>query len=124
MSGNVTYNNNNNNNNAFDLYIDKFKKVTLGNGDTRYVLENNLIPYKLRISYIAKPVQVRFAEDLDGENVDCDLPEYQHIDVVKHAVDLFRIAISGSLHAAQQQEQAGQQENMRNNYRNESTQKQ
>ena len=119
----VTYNNNNNNN-AFDLYIDKFKKVTLGNGDTRYVLENNLIPYKLRISYIAKPVQVRFAEDLDGENVDCDLPEYQHIDVVKHAVDLFRIAISGSLHAAQQQEQASQQENMRNNYRNESTQKQ
>ena len=114
----VTYNNNNNNN-TFDLYIDKFKKVTLGNGNVRYVLENNLLPYKLRISYIAKPVQVRYAEDLDGENVDCDLPEYQHIDIVKHAVDLYRIAISGSLHAAQQQERVGQQENMRNNYRNE-----
>ena len=115
----VTYNNN-----TFDIYIDKFKKVTLGNGDTRYVLENNLIPYKLRMSYISKPIQVRYAEDLDGENVDCDLPEYQHIDIVKHAVDLYRIAISGSLHAAQQQEQAGQQENMRNNYRNEGTQRQ
>lgn len=119
----VTYNNNNNNN-TFDLYIDKFKKVTLGNGNVRYVLENNLLPYKLRISYIAKPVQVRYAEDLDGENVDCDLPEYQHIDIVKHAVDLYRIAVSGSLHAAQQQEQAGKQENIRNNYRNEGTQRQ
>lgn len=115
----VTYNNN-----TFDIYIDKFKKVTLGNGDTRYVLENNLIPYKLRMSYISKPIQVRYAEDLDGENVDCDLPEYQHIDIVKHAVDLYRIAISGSLHAAQQQEQAGKQENLRNNYRNEGTQRQ
>ena len=115
----VTYNSN-----TFDLYIDKFKKVTLENGDIRYVLENNLIPYKLRMSYIAKPAKVRYSEDLDGENVDCDLPDYQHVDVVKHAVDLFRIAISGSLYAAQQQERAGQQENMRNNYRNEGTQRQ
>lgn len=111
----VTYNNNNNNNN-FDLYIDKFIKYTVSNGDTRYVLANDLIPYKLRMSYISKPIEVKYAEDLDGDNVDCDLPEYMHIDVVKHAVDLYRIAISGSLHAAQQQEQSQQQENVRNNY--------
>ena len=41
-----------------------------------------------------------------------------HVDILKHAVDLYRIAISGSLHGAKQQEQAAQQENMRNNYRN------
>ena len=71
------------------------------------------------MSYISKPIQVRYAEDLDGENVDCDLPEYQHIDIVKHAVDLYRVALSGSMMAAQKQEQNASQENMRNNYRNE-----
>lgn len=113
----VTYSNSNNNN-IFDLYIDKFHKVITDNGSERYVLENDLIPYRLRMSYIAKPATVKYAEDIDGENVDCDLPEYMHVDILKHAVDLYRVAISGSLHGAQQQEQAAQQENMRNNYRN------
>lgn len=110
----VTYNNNNNNN-VFDLYIDKFNKTS----DNRYVLEGGLVPYMLRMSYIGKPVKVKYGEDIGQENVDCDLPEYMHIDVVKHAVDLYRVALSGSMMAAQQQEQNARQENMRNNYRNE-----
>lgn len=109
----VTYNNNNNN--VFDLYIDKFNKTSNG----RYVLEGDLIPYMLRMSYISKPVKVKYGEDIGQENVDCDLPEYMHIDVVKHAVDLYRTALSGSMMAAQQQEQNARKENMRNNYRNE-----
>lgn len=109
----VTYNNNNNN--VFDLYIDKFNKTSNG----RYVLEGDLIPYMLRMSYISKPAKVKYGEDIGQENVDCDLPEYMHIDVVKHAVDLYRTALSGSMMAAQQQEQNARQENMRNNYRNE-----
>lgn len=111
----VTYNHNNNNNNVFDLYIDKFNKTS----NDRYVLDGGLIPYILRMSYIAKPAKVKYGEDIGQENVDCDLPEYMHIDVVKHAVDLYRIALSGSMMAAQQQEQNARQENMRNNYRNE-----
>ena len=110
----VTYNNNNNNN-VFDLYIDKFNKTP----ENRYVLEGELIPYMLRMSYIGKPAKVKYGEDIGQENVDCDLPEYMHIDVVKHAVDLYRVALSGSMMAAQQQEQNARQENMRNNYRNE-----
>lgn len=110
----VTYNNNNNNN-VFDLYIDKFNKTS----DNRYVLEGGLVPYMLRMSYIGKPAKVKYGEDIGQENVDCDLPEYMHIDVVKHAVDLYRVALSGSMMAAQQQEQNARQENMRNNYRNE-----
>lgn len=109
------------NNNTFDLYIDKFEQVMSNNGyDPRYTLRNGLLPYKLRMSYIAKPAKVKYDEDLNGTegNVDCDLPEYQHIDVVKHAVDLYRVAVSGSLYAAQQQAQNEQQENVRNNYRN------
>ena len=97
-------------NNQLDIYIDNLVSDKL---------PENLNPYKLRISYIAKPAIVAYKSDLGGKDVDCDLPEYMHVDILKHAVDLYRIAISGSLHAAQQQEQAAQQENMRNNYRNE-----
>lgn len=96
-------------NNNIDLYIDIIKNGQLPEG---------LSPSKLRISYIAKPAIVQYSEDLGGENTDCDLPEYLHIDILKHAVDLYRVAISGSLHASQSQEQTQQQENTRNNYRN------
>lgn len=109
----VTYHNSNNNN-IFDIYIDKFIY-----NDGKYCLSEGLLPYQLRMSYISKPAVVRYADDIGGENVDCDLPEYMHIDIVKHAVDLYRIALSGSMMAAQQQEQNARQENMRNNYRNE-----
>ena len=109
-------------NGQFDIYIDEFKEViSKTDSSKRYLLDNNLLPYKLRMSYIAKPAEVRYAEDIGGTNVDCDLPDYLHIDILKHAVDLYRIAINGSLHSSQQQEQAAQQENVRNNYRNEGT---
>lgn len=106
----VTYNNG-----TFDIYIDKFT-VDGANG---YKLINNLLPYKLRFSYIAKPAKVKYNEDLGKPNDECDLPESMHIDILKHAVDLYRIAVSGSLQGQQQQETAQQRENMRNNYRNE-----
>lgn len=98
-------------NNKLDIYIDD--TVLTG-------LPNNLNPYKLRVSYIAKPASVAYKQDLGGTNVDCDLPEYMHVDILKHAVDLYRISISGSLSAAQQQAQTQQQENVRNNARTDS----
>lgn len=98
-------------NNKLDIYIDN--ATLLG-------LPNNLNPYKLRVSYIAKPAVVVYKQDLGGTNVDCDLPEYMHVDILKHAVDLYRISISGSLSAAQQQAQTQQQENVRNNARTDS----
>lgn len=110
----VTYNNDRKT--IFDLYIDKFVKT---NSSNKYCLSDGLLPYQLRMSYIAKPAVVAYREDVGGTNVDCDLPEYMHVDIVKHAVDLYRIAISGSMMAAQAQEQNARQENMRNNYRNE-----
>ena len=70
-----------------------------------------LYPYKLRVSYIAKPAKVAYLTDINGTNVDCDLPEYLHIDILKHAVDLYRIAVSGQLHNSQQQAQPQQQAN-------------
>jgi hypothetical protein len=100
-------------NDQLDVYVD-----TLTSGK----LPENLYPYKLRVSYIAKPAIVAYKSDLGGANVDCDLPEYMHVDILKHAADLYRISISGALSSAQQQAQAQQQENTRNNYRNEGTQ--
>ena len=92
---------------TFDMYIDSFDKVT-------GMLKNSLAPYTFRISYIAKPAVVAYDEDLSGTNVDCNLPEYLHVDIIKHAVDLYRASISGSLIADQE---AGKQQ-QREDYRN------
>ena len=102
-------------NDQLDIYIDN---LTSGK------LPEELNPYKLRVSYIAKPAVVAYKSDLGGTNVDCNLPEYMHVDILKHAVDLYRIAISGSLSASQQVEQNQQRENARNNYRNEGNKQQ
>lgn len=103
----------------FDLYIDKFNNST---DDRTYRLQNNLLPYTFRMSYIGKPKEIKYGEDVGANNVDCDLPEYMHVDIVKHAVDLYRMALTGSVMAAQNQQKAQQQENLRNNYRNEGNQ--
>lgn len=92
------------------IYIDR-KKNKQSN------IPNGVIPSNLRVSYIAKPLTVKYAEDVGNLNVNCNLPEYLHGDIVKHAVDLYHASISGSLLSAQAQERAQQQEAMRNNYR-------
>lgn len=92
------------------IYIDRKK-----NGQSS--IPNELKPSNLRISYIAKPVMVKYVEDVGSSNVNCNLPEYLHGDIVKRAVDLYHASISGSLLSAQAKERAQQQEAMRNNYR-------
>lgn len=85
-------------NNQLDLYLGEKKEPG-----------SNLITNNVRFSYIAKPAKVAYLADLGGTNVDCDLPEYLHVDILKHAVDLYRIAVSGQLHNSQQQVQPQQQ---------------
>lgn len=91
------------------IYIDRKNKQSN--------IPGGLIPSNLRVSYIAKPLTVKYTEDVGGFNVNCNLPEYLHVDIVKRAVDLYHASISGSLLSAQAQERAQQQEAMRNNYR-------
>lgn len=93
-------------NNKIDVYIDK----NVGGG----FLENNIQPRTLRVSYIAKPAQVKYAIDVGGTNVDCDLPDYLHNDICKHALDLYRTSVQGSIYASQQAQQNQQRENYRN----------
>ena len=92
------------------IYIDRKK-----NGKNN--IPNGVIASNLRVSYIAKPVTVKYVEDVGSANVNCNLPEYLHGDIVKRAVDLYHASLSGSLLSAQAQERAQQQEAMRNNYR-------
>lgn len=93
---------------TFDMYIDKFDKVT-------GLLRNSLAPYIFRVSYIAKPAVVSYDEDVSGTNVDCNMPEYLHVDILKHAVDLYHSSISGNLIADQENGKQQQRENYRNN---------
>lgn len=100
----------------FNLYIDKGE--TIWYDDIECVgakLYNGLVPNDIRISYIGKPNKVEFNEDNEGKSLDCDLPEYMHVDIIKHAVDLYHTALQGSLYAAQQAQQVQQRENIRNN---------
>lgn len=109
---------------TIELYIDKFAagttpKVEVKSGTSTI----QLTPNKLRIDSVKYPAVVKFVEDIsEGTSVDCDLPESMHGDIVKHAVDLYRVAVNGSLQANQEAEQAQQRENVRNNYRNEGNQ--
>lgn len=105
--------------NIVELYIDKADAKP---GDRQPFTFKGVSINELRLSYIAKPAVVRFAEDVDGTNVDCDLPEYMHVDIVKHAVELYQLAKSGSLAAAQQAQQNQQREQVANNYREDGNQ--
>lgn len=96
-----------------ELYIDKADD---GGSESNHTFKH-LKPNKLRLSYIAKPAVVKFLDDVGGTSVDCDLPEYLHVDIVKHAVELYRTAVTGSIAVTQQAQEAQQRENLRNNYR-------
>lgn len=90
-----------------DSYIDENDTPQL-----KYHLRANYI----RVGYIGRPATVRKIDDLvdASKNINCDLPEFMHVDIVKKAVDLFRLSTSGALYAAQQQAVNQQRENARN----------
>ena len=90
----------------FDIYLGE-------NGN----IAQNLAIDSIRCSYIKTPKQVAYLSDVGGTNVDCDLPEQLQIPMLKHAVDLYRVSINGSLYANQQNAQQNQQEIARNNAR-------
>ena len=107
--------------NVIELYIDKADNKP---NEREAFTFNGVSINELRLSYIAKPAIVKFAEDINGTNVDCDLPEYMHVDIIKHAVELYQIAKSGSLATAQQAQQNQQREQVANNYREDGNQRQ
>ena len=99
-------------NNTLDIYLgEDYKKA---NG---HLSSEVLTPSILRVSYLARPAKVTYLSDVGGTDVNCDLPESMHVDILKHAVDLYNISIQGGLHAAQQQQRNQNQEVARNTAR-------
>ena len=76
-------------NNDCEIYFGKMNRIAEFGGRDGYILRNALTPYELRVSYIAKPALVHYGEDIRENDVHCDLPAILHIDVVKHAVELY-----------------------------------
>lgn len=71
-------------------------------------------PNELSFSYIKKPNTVKYDIDLGGNNVDCDMPEYMHVDICKHAVELYQQSLASQIQSAQGREQAQRREMVRN----------
>ena len=109
----VIYNDNsasaNNADSIFDIYI--------GDNDSIPTIASTAKIKSIRCSYIKAPKKVAYLSDVGGTNVDCDLPEQLQIPMLKHAVDLYRVSINGSLYSNQQNSQQNQQEIARNNAR-------
>lgn len=104
--------------NTIELYIDKPDANTKGTPNA-YKFGDGLEVNEIRLSYIGKPRIVKFNEDIGGTDVNCELPESMHVDIVKHAVDLYRTALNGGIVGAQGAQQQQQRENVRNNARDE-----
>lgn len=104
--------------NTIELYIDKPDANTKTTPEA-YKFGGGLEVNEIRLSYIGKPGIVKFNEDIGGTDVDCELPESMHVDIVKHAVDLYRTALNGGIVGAQGAQQQQQRENVRNNARDE-----
>ena len=99
----------NNTYSKFDIYI--------GDNDSIPTIASTAKIKSIRCSYIKAPKKVAYLSDVGGTNVDCDLPEQLQIPMLKHAVDLYRVSINGSLYSNQQNAQQNQQEIARNNAR-------
>ena len=97
-----------------DSIDDTIFDIYLGENGT---IAQNLAIDSIRCSYIKTPKKVAYLSDVGGTNVDCDLPEQLQIPMLKHAVDLYRVSVNGSLYANQQNAQQNQQEIARNNAR-------
>ena len=49
---------------------------------------NGLIPTKANAVIISKPAVVMYS-DVEGDGVNCDMPDYMHIDIVKAAAEIY-----------------------------------
>ena len=109
----VIYNDNSANANDADSIFD----IYIGDNDSISTIASTAKIKSIRCSYIKAPKKVAYLSDVGGTNVDCDLPEQLQIPMLKHAVDLYRVSINGSLYSNQQNAQQNQQEIARNNVR-------
>lgn len=99
------------NHSRFELYVGENLETGIS------TVANNKYIAEVRCSYIKMPNKVQYLSDVGGTNVDSDLPEQLQIPMLKHAVDLYRASIQGSLFSAQENAKEQQREAVRNNAR-------
>lgn len=102
---------------ATDKANDSKFEIYMGDNSSISTIASTAKIKSIRCSYIKTPNKVAYLSDVGGTNVDSDLPEQLQIPMLKHAVDLYRVSIQGSLYANQQNAQQNQQEIARNNAR-------
>ena len=56
----------------------------------------------IEVTHIARPAKVQYSIDYNVPNVDCDLPDYTHVDIVKRAVDMHNISLRSGSYSSQQ----------------------
>lgn len=56
-------------------------------------VRNQVKPKLIQYLYISEPAKVYYDEDNIEQNVNCDLPQYLHMDVVKRAVTVYLTSI-------------------------------
>lgn len=47
-----------------------------------------LVPTKANATVISKPAVVKYSDN-EGDSVDCNMPDYMHIDIVKAAAEIY-----------------------------------
>ena len=114
--------NNTNNHSALNNYNNSNASVTkfdiyLGENETIPLISNSSHIEDIRCSYIKPPAVVQYLSDVGGNNVDSDLPDQLQVPMLKHAVDLYRTTMQGSIFSAQQNQQDNNREIARNNAR-------
>ena len=75
--------------------------TTFGNRDQLTVnvftgVKNVIKPIMVRVLYIKEPIEVKFDEDAPTNNIDCDMPEYLHKEIVELAVNYYINSVSTS----------------------------
>lgn len=53
-----------------------------------YSTGDGLMPTKVNAIIISKPAVVMYS-DVEGDGIDCDMPDYMHIDIVKAAAEIY-----------------------------------
>lgn len=101
--------------NCFYLYIGECS----GNDRKYFVKNTDLIPYKFRMSFVDNPRLVKYNIDTGVANIETDMPDYLHVDIVKHAVELWQLSVQGNLATEQNRLRNAQRERIRNNNRSE-----
>lgn len=73
--------------------------VHFGKLNTNGFFDKDLAPYTLRVSYVKEPAKV---DSVSLTKVDCDLPNYLHINIVKRAAELYRQSVYKDAQPVQQ----------------------